>query len=135
MTPLYVQVCDDVNTTRIVCILPALLLPLQIKSYLDSLVSANNGSQVSEDLIPADVTSIIRRGYVDDGAGNTMFVYVGLLFDGNVKYRNLSSQLGQNGSAVLIPGPVIYYQPPRIIDLGMEQETGGSSYFRVYSSI
>lgn len=125
------QVCSDVNDTRLVCVLPALLLPAKIKLYLDSLLPEYNQSQSHQDFIPGAVSSLMSRGYVDDGAGNKMSVYVGLLFDGNVKYRNLSSQLGHSGSIVLVPGPAILAEPPRIIDLAVAQEADGYSIFWV----
>ena len=84
--------------------MPSINLPVPIKAYLDSF---NLKYLNLSDNVPDQVQQILSNGFVDDGRSNTMFIYVGLLFDGNVKYRNLTNQLGRNGSTVLIPGPTI----------------------------
>jgi len=79
-----------------ICVLPAPLIPAKISAYLDGV---NNTAQ------------LVANGYVDDGNGSTMSVYVGLIFDGNVKYRNLTDQLGGTGTSVFISGPTIRLNP------------------------
>jgi len=116
------QPCSETSATKIVCILPRIPLPAQITSYLNGLDHGFDNSTHGGDYIPQAVNVLVARRYVDDGDGNTMSVYVGLIFDGNVKYRNLTDRLGSaNGSIVLVPGPIIQVGvAPFIIDLAQE---------------
>lgn len=105
------QVCDEMNATRLVCILPKLQLPAQIKAYLENLYPDYNSSYTGQYYTPPSVQELINRRMVDDGMNNTMSVSVGLIFDGNTKFRNLTDRLGRtNGSIVLIPGPTLVKQ-------------------------
>ena len=108
-----VKVCSDVESTRLVCVTPPLQLPAPLRYFIDDIYAVYTPKNVTNDaigpdIIPPEVTSLLERGHVDDGRNNTMYVYVGLTFDGNSRFRNLTETLGRNGSMVIVPGPTLH---------------------------
>lgn len=65
------QTCSDfVSGTYIDCITPAVAVPTPIKNYL------NTSNEEADD-------QSLKQGYVADSKNNSMYIYIGLVFNDN----------------------------------------------------